>query len=65
MPQDNSYRSAIDRPFLLVASLFGAAVPLLAHRPRRDPAMGSSIMLIFTTDSIFFIFPDLATLFLL
>jgi magnesium transporter len=51
---------------LLVASLVGAGVPLLASRLGRDPAMGSSVILTFTTDSMgFFIFLGLATLFLL
>ncbi len=51
---------------LLVAALVGALFPLLAYRLGRDPAMGSSVVLTFTTDSMgFFIFLGLATLFLL
>jgi len=51
---------------LLVAALVGVAVPLLSARLGRDPAIGSSVVLTFTTDSMgFFIFLGLATLFLL
>ena len=51
---------------LLVAAMVGAGLPLLAHRMGRDPAMGSSVLLTFTTDSMgFFIFLGLATVFLL
>jgi len=51
---------------LLVGALVGAAVPLLASRLGHDPAVGSSVLLTFTTDSMgFFIFLGLATLFLL
>jgi magnesium transporter len=51
---------------LLVGALVGAAVPLIAVRLGRDPAVGSSVLLTFTTDSMgFFIFLGLATLFLL
>jgi magnesium transporter len=39
-------------------------VPLLLERMNRDPAMGSSVLLTFSTDSMgFFIFLGLATLF--
>lgn len=51
---------------LLVGALVGAAVPLVSARMGRDPAVGSSVLLTFTTDSMgFFIFLGLATLFLL
>jgi magnesium transporter len=41
-------------------------VPLLRWRAGRDPAVGSSVLLTFATDTLgFFIFLGLATLFLL
>lgn len=49
---------------LVVGALIGMAVPLVLARMGRDPAMGSSVLLTFTTDSMgFFIFLGLATLF--
>lgn len=51
---------------LLIAALAGIVVPLLLERLGRDPALGSSILLTATTDSLgFFIFLGLASLFLL
>ena len=51
---------------LLVGALVGMLVPLLMHKLGRDPAMGSSVLLTFTTDSMgFFIFLGLATIFLI
>jgi magnesium transporter len=51
---------------ILVAAVVGMAVPVLMHRAGRDPAMGSSVLLTFTTDSMgFLIFLGLATAFLL
>lgn len=51
---------------LLVGAVVGMLVPLLMHKTGRDPAMGSSVLLTFTTDSMgFFIFLGLATVFLL
>ncbi len=51
---------------LLVASAVGIAVPVTMNRMGRDPALGSSVLLTFTTDSMgFFIFLGLATVFLL
>jgi magnesium transporter len=51
---------------LLVGALVGMLVPLLMHKLGRDPAIGSSVLLTFTTDSMgFFIFLGLATIFLL
>ena len=49
---------------LVVGALIGMAVPLALARLGRDPAMGSSVLLTFTTDSMgFFIFLGLATVF--
>ena len=51
---------------LLVAAATGIAVPLVMERIGRDPALGSSVMLTFVTDSMgFMIFLGMATLFLL
>jgi magnesium transporter len=51
---------------LLVAALVGVFMPLLLDRMKRDPAIGSSVLLTATTDSMgFFIFLGLATLLLL
>jgi len=51
---------------LLVAALAGTFIPLLMTRLKRDPAIGSSVLLTATTDSMgFFIFLGLATLILL
>jgi len=51
---------------LLVAAATGIAVPLAMERIGRDPALGSSVMLTFVTDSMgFLIFLGMATLFLL
>ena len=50
---------------LIVAAVLGMAVPVLIHRCGRDPALGSSVILTATTDSIgFFIFLGLAAVFL-
>jgi len=49
---------------LLLASLVAMAVPLLLQRVGRDPALGSSVLLTFSTDSMgFFIFLGLASIF--
>jgi len=49
---------------LLLAAIVAMGVPLLLERMNRDPAMGSSVLLTFSTDSMgFFIFLGLATLF--
>ncbi len=49
---------------LLLGAMVGMLVPLVLERSGRDPAMGSSVLLTFTTDSMgFFIFLGLATLF--
>jgi len=51
---------------LLVSALVGILVPMAMHRMGRDPAIGSSVLLTFSTDSMgFFIFLGLATVFLL
>jgi magnesium transporter len=50
----------------MVAALIGMLVPLTLEKLGRDPAIGSSVLLTFTTDSMgFFIFLGLATIFLL
>ena len=49
---------------LLLGAMIGLAVPLMMERIGRDPAIGSSVLLTFSTDSMgFFIFLGLATLF--
>jgi magnesium transporter len=49
---------------MVVGALIGLAVPMTLQRFGRDPAMGSSVLLTFSTDSMgFFIFLGLATLF--
>jgi magnesium transporter len=51
---------------MLLGALVGIFVPLTLERMGRDPAMGSSVLLTFTTDSMgVFIFLGLATLFFL
>lgn len=51
---------------LLVAAVVGIAVPVAMNKLGRDPALGSSVLLTFSTDSMgFFIFLGLATVFLL
>lgn len=51
---------------LIVAALAGIFIPMALAKMKRDPAIGSSILLTFTTDSMgFFIFLGLATLLLL
>lgn len=51
---------------LIIAAIVGLAIPLLLERYGRDPALGSSVLLTATTDSIgFFVFLGLATLFLI
>ncbi len=49
---------------MLVAAVVGMAVPMALRAMDRDPAIGGSVLLTFTTDSGgFFIFLGLATLF--
>jgi len=51
---------------LIVAALAGVFIPLTLERIKRDPALGSSVLLTFITDSMgFFIFLGLATILLL
>jgi magnesium transporter len=51
---------------MLVAAAVGLAVPMALRAAGRDPALGGSVLLTFTTDSGgFFIFLGLATLFFL
>lgn len=51
---------------LIVAAVAGVFIPLLLRKLKRDPALGSSVLLTATTDSMgFFIFLGLATVFLL
>jgi len=51
---------------LLVAALAGTFIPMVLERMKRDPAVGSSVLLTFITDSMgFFIFLGLATILLL
>ena len=49
---------------ILQGAVVGMAVPLILKRLGRDPAMGGSVLLTFTTDSGgFLIFLGLATIF--
>jgi magnesium transporter len=51
---------------MLVGAMIGVLVPIVRNRFGKDPAMGSSVLLTFATDSLgFFIFLGLATVFLL
>jgi len=51
---------------MLVGAVLGVLIPMLRARFGKDPAVGSSVLLTFATDSLgFFIFLSLATLFLL
>lgn len=51
---------------MLVGAMMGVLVPIVRNRFGKDPAMGSSVLLTFATDSLgFFIFLGLATIFLL
>ncbi|MFA5598815.1 MAG: magnesium transporter [Pusillimonas sp.] len=51
---------------MLVGASLGVLIPVMRDRFGKDPAMGSSVLLTFATDSLgFFIFLGLASLFLL
>jgi magnesium transporter len=51
---------------MMIGSLVGMFIPMMLERSGRDPAIGSSVLLTFTTDSMgVFIFLGLATLFFL
>ncbi|NOY83754.1 MAG: magnesium transporter [Nitrospirae bacterium] len=50
---------------LILAALLGLLVPIFLHRIGRDPALGSSVIMTATIDSVgFFIFLGLASIFL-
>jgi magnesium transporter len=50
---------------LVFAAAFGITVPLVMNKFGKDPALGSSVILTFCTDSMgFFIFLGLASIFL-
>ncbi|NYT24886.1 magnesium transporter [Alcaligenaceae bacterium] len=51
---------------MLIGAVLGVLIPMLRVRFGKDPAVGSSVLLTFATDSLgFFLFLSLATLFLL
>jgi magnesium transporter len=51
---------------MLVGAAMGMIVPILRDKYGKDPAVGSSVLLTFATDTMgFLIFLGLATLFLL
>jgi magnesium transporter len=51
---------------LLVGAAIGILVPIVRERMGKDPALGSSVLLTFATDTLgFLIFLGLATVFLL
>src|SRR5690606_36707426 len=51
---------------MLIGAALGVLIPMLRDRFGKDPAMGSSVLLTFATDSLgFFIFLGLATIFLI
>jgi magnesium transporter len=51
---------------MLIGAALGVLIPLLRNRLGKDPAVGSSVLLTFATDSLgFFLFLGLATVFLL
>lgn len=51
---------------MLIGAALGVMIPLLRDRFGKDPAVGSSVLLTFATDSLgFFLFLGLATVFLL
>ncbi|MBB5213872.1 magnesium transporter [Parapusillimonas granuli] len=51
---------------MLIGAALGVVIPILRSRFGKDPAVGSSVLLTFATDSLgFFIFLGLATLFLI
>lgn len=51
---------------MLIGAALGVLIPIMRDRFGKDPAMGSSVLLTFATDSLgFFVFLGLATLFLL
>lgn len=51
---------------MLVGATLGVLIPLIRDHFNKDPALGSSVLLTFVTDSLgFFIFLGLATIFLI
>lgn len=51
---------------MLIGAMLGVLIPLTRDRFGKDPAMGSSVLLTFATDSLgFFVFLGLANLFLI
>lgn len=51
---------------MLIGATLGILIPVIRDRFNKDPALGSSVMLTFATDTLgFFIFLGLATIFLL
>lgn len=51
---------------MLIGAALGVLIPMLRDRFGKDPAMGSSVLLTFATDSLgFFVFLGLATIFLI
>ncbi len=51
---------------MMLGAALGVLIPMLRDRFGKDPAMGSSVLLTFATDSLgFFVFLGLATLFLI
>jgi len=51
---------------MLIGAVLGVLIPMLRVRFGKDPAVGSSVLLTFATDSLgFFLFLSLATIFLL
>jgi magnesium transporter len=51
---------------MLIGAALGVIIPILRDRFGKDPAVGSSVLLTFATDSLgFFVFLGLATLFLI
>lgn len=51
---------------MLLGATLGVLIPLIRTRLNKDPALGSSVLLTFATDSLgFFIFLGLATIFLM
>ncbi len=51
---------------MLIGAMFGVMIPMVRNHFGKDPAVGSSVLLTFATDSLgFFIFLGLATIFLI
>jgi magnesium transporter len=50
---------------MLIGAALGVLIPIMRDHFGKDPAVGSSVLLTFATDSLgFFVFLGLATLFL-